>query len=79
VCDFIHTLSDADGRREVVDRVYPLEGAVYQRRVAHIPDHQLDLGVEIPGPPPFRPVDLGGHEVYSADAVTMIQQLIRQV
>jgi hypothetical protein len=60
VSNFIHTLANTDGRREVIYYVDPLKRAPDHHWIADIPNDQLNLRVEIMRSLPFRPMNLRG-------------------
>jgi hypothetical protein len=47
VLDLVHALADADGRREVKDRVDTGERAPHGGGIAHVSANQLDVRVEV--------------------------------
>ncbi len=49
IAELIHALADADLRRQVIDRVNALQGAIDHVAIANIAYHQLDLGIEVLG------------------------------
>jgi hypothetical protein len=69
-------LPDTDGGREVIYCVDPLKRAPDQHWIPNIPHNELNLRIEIPRSPPFRPMNLWHQYIEDADTVTKLQQLI---
>src|SRR3954466_10035071 len=79
VFDFVHALTDANRRGEVIHNIDAAERAVEIVRIAHVTDDKLDVVGEIRGPRRACAVHLSIEIVERADAIATSQQFVSQM